>query len=53
MKRAHRKWHRRLWLFLAPIIILGFILSLFARTEVPIEENAPIDRATALVKGGE
>lgn len=44
MTRAQRRWHRRLWLMLAPLILLGLAAALAARRPVPIQaDSAPTE----------
>ena len=31
MRRGHRRAHRRIWLFLVPLLLIGFVMALALR----------------------
>lgn len=33
MTHSHRRWHLRLWIILAPVIVTSFAVALFVRME--------------------
>lgn len=51
MKRAHRRWHRRAWLTLAPALAAVLLLSLWWRSDWPSNADVPAPAATSSKTG--
>lgn len=45
MRRAHRRWHRRLWLILPGLVGLGLVAALILRPAAPIGDGPLIGGA--------
>jgi hypothetical protein len=41
MTRRHRRWHRRAWVLLAPLILLVAILGVLRRRPPATQDDAP------------
>jgi hypothetical protein len=41
MRRGHRRAHRRIWLFLLPLLLVGFAMALALRTPPAPPSPAP------------
>ncbi len=41
MKRGHRKWHKRIWLLLGPILFVLLGLDLSLRPDAPVNNVLP------------
>lgn len=42
MTYLQRRWHRRIWLLLGPLLLAGIALSLYERPRAP-ESSAPAE----------
>jgi hypothetical protein len=53
MKRSHRRWHRRVWLLLAPLLLLVIGLAVLLRNAEPRNAALPATLlAPAAQQGG-
>ncbi len=52
MKRAHRKWHRRTWLVLAPLLAVVIGLALVSRVAEPVNSELPAFLVAPAAKQG-
>jgi hypothetical protein len=41
MKRAHRRWHSRLWASIAPLLAVLLALAWWSRVPTPVEAALP------------
>lgn len=53
MKRAHRRWHRRAWLLLAPVLVAVLGAAVVVRTGEPRGTDVPAPlHAAPVAEGG-
>jgi hypothetical protein len=50
VKRAHRRWHRRVWVVLAPALAAVLLLSLWLRSDWPTNADVPAPVVTTVAR---